>query len=170
MAVDEGLIVRVAGGDEAALSELLRRYERPLSRFLHRNTGGRDVEDLYQETWLRVVRNADRFDVRKRFSTWLFQIALNLCRDWHRRRPPEPVSSPEAGTSGDLLRSEAAIDARRLLQRLPEPQREVLILRYYHDLTEEETAEILSCPKGTVKSRMHQALARLAKMVRTEEP
>jgi RNA polymerase sigma-70 factor (ECF subfamily) len=67
-----------------------------------------------------------------------------------------------------LERVDAGVDAARLVARLPAQQREVLILRYFHDLTEEETAAILECPKGTVKSRMHQALARLAAYVREE--
>jgi RNA polymerase sigma-70 factor (ECF subfamily) len=168
MATDEELVGRVAEGDEPALRELLRRYQEPLSHFVHRHTGGRDVEDLFQETWLRVVRNAARFQRDKRFSTWLFQIAVNLCRDWHRRRPPEPAEVPEsaAGSSDPV---DAGLDAARLLATLPGPQREVLILRYYDDLSEEQTAEVLGIPRGTVKSRMHNALAGLAARVR-EEP
>jgi RNA polymerase sigma-70 factor (ECF subfamily) len=167
---DEELVGRIAAGDEPALAELLRRYERPLSRFLFRQTGGRDVEDLYQETWLRVVRNAPRFDATRRFSTWLFQIAVNLCRDWHRRTAPVAAHEPpEAGSSAETHRVEAGMDAARLLAHLPEPQREVLILRYYHDLPESEIASILGCPQGTVKSRLHNAVARLSEIVRMEK-
>ena len=169
MATDEALICAVAHGDEPALRELLRRYERPLSHFIYRYTAGRDVEDLYQETWLRVVRAAARFEPGKRFSTWLFQIAVNLCRDWRRRAPPEATDAAyETAEEENLERVDAGVDVARLLARLPEQQREVLILRYFHDLTEDETAAILECPKGTVKSRMHQALARLAAYVREE--
>lgn len=168
MATDEQLVGRLTDGDQAALAELLRRYERPLSHFLDRYLGGRDVEDLYQETWLRVVRHAARFDPGKRFSTWLFQIAINLCRDWHRRVRLEPVSAPETSANADLDRAEAGIDARHLLALLPAPQREVIILRYFHDLTEDEVAAILDCPKGTVKSRMHYAVARLTELVRKQ--
>ena len=170
MGTDEQLLVRVCAGDEGALGELLGRYEEPLSHFIYRHTGGRDVEDIFQETWLRVVRFAARFDPSKRFSTWLFQIAVNLCRDWRRRLPPEPMPPVEsAGASVPFERAEAGLDAQRLLSLLPEPQREVLILRYYHDLTEAETAAVLDCPQGTVKSRLHQALARLTAFVRAEE-
>lgn len=173
METDEALVGRVADGDEVALQTLLRRYERPLSSFIFRHTGGRDVEDLYQETWLRVVRQAQRFDPARRFSTWLFQITVNLCRDWHRRRPPatQPTAQPlpEAGEpSSELGRVEAGLDARRLLAVLPEAQREVLLLRYYHDLSEEQMAQILDCPRGTVKSRLHNALERLTRFVREE--
>src|SRR5512135_1038552 len=95
MTTDEELVGDLAQGDEQALRELLRRYQRPLSNFIYRHTGGRDVEDLYQETWLRVVRQASRFDPAKRFSTWIYQIAVNLCRDWHRRLRPEVQALPE---------------------------------------------------------------------------
>src|SRR5437764_5098396 len=167
MATDEELIAAVASGDGRRLEELCRRWERPLYQLIARHTGGRDVEDLYQETWLRVVRAARRFDPRRRFSTWLFQIALNLCRDWHRRPPPEPVDPAEVEplpARADPV--DAAIDARRLLGALPEAQRSVVILRYYHDLGEEEVAAILGCPRGTVKSRLHHAMRRLIEMAR----
>src|SRR3989442_7138780 len=94
MATDEELIGAVADGDGRALEQLCRRYERGLHQFIFRHTGGRDVDDLYQETWLRVVRAAGRFDRRRRVSTWLFQIAVHLCRDWHRRPPPAPLQPP----------------------------------------------------------------------------
>src|SRR5215468_1525205 len=123
MQTDEALASRVAHGDELALGELMRRYERPLANFLHRHTGGRDVEDLYQETWLRVVQHAGRFDPSRRFSTWLFQIAVNLCRDWHRRPPPEPAApATDAAAPSPLGRTEAALDAAVLLGSLPPPQ------------------------------------------------
>ena len=167
MAADEALVAAVADGDGRALEELCRRWERPLFQFIHRHTGGRDAEDLYQETWLRVVRAARRFDPRRRFSTWLFQIALNLCRDWHRRPPPEPLDPADAdAVAGADRPPDAAIDARRLLAALPEPQRSAVILRYYHDLGEDEMAEILGCPRGTVKSRLHSAMRRLAEIGR----
>jgi RNA polymerase sigma-70 factor (ECF subfamily) len=170
MPTDEQLAAEVAKGDERALRELLVRYERPLSHFLHRYTGGRDVEDLYQETWIRVVRNADHFDPERRFSTWLFQIAVNLCRDWLRRPPPTPdEEAAKRETIGPgMERADAAVDASRLLATLPEPQREVVLLRFYHDLTEQQVAEVLDIPSGTVKSRMHNALRQLAAAVKSE--
>jgi RNA polymerase sigma-70 factor, ECF subfamily len=167
MAADEALMAAVADGDRRALEELCRRWERPLVQFIHRHTGGRDVEDLHQETWLRVVRGARRFDPRRRFSTWLFQIALNLCRDWHRRPPPEPIDPADAeALPAPETPVDAAIDAHRLLSGLPEAQRSAVILRYYHDLGEDEVAEILGCPRGTVKSRLHHAMRRLIEMTR----
>lgn len=168
MPSDEALVGQVARGDEQALAVLLRRWERPLAHYLHRHTGGRDVDDLYQETWIRVVRAAERFDGERRFSTWLFQIAHNLCRDWHRRRVPEPVDGAGAGASTEAGNA-AALDVERLLARLPAAQREVVALRYLHDLSEDEVAAVLDIPRGTVKSRLHHAIARLNALVRDEE-
>lgn len=167
MDTDEELVARLAAGDDGALVELLRRYDRSLSGFLYRRNGGREVEDLYQETWIRVVGNAHRFDPSRRFSTWLFQIALNLCRDWQRRQAAElaPAAGPAAATDDGIDRE---IDAARLLQRLPEEQRDVVILRYYHDLAEREVADILGIPPGTVKSRMHNAVKAMAAIVERE--
>ena len=167
---DEQLVARIAAGDAVALEELLRRYERALTSFLHRRTGGADVEDLYQETWMRVVRGAPGFDVSRRFPSWLFQIATNLCRDWWRSRRPEigveclgNIEAPAA------QRTELALTADALLATLPDAQREALVLRYYHDVSEAEMSEILGCPRGTVKSRIHNALARLSALVRRED-
>src|SRR5215471_598675 len=96
---DEDLMAAVAHGSRAALRELYGRYERPLYQFVFRHGGGRDAEDLCQEAWLRVVRSARRFDRTRRFSTWLFQITINLCRDWHRRPPPDPVDATRTSWS-----------------------------------------------------------------------
>lgn len=174
MTSDAQLIGAIATGDGHALDALYRRWERPLHQFLYRHGGERDVDDRMQETWLRVVAAAPRFDPTRRFSTWLFQIALNLCRDARRRPPPEPVDPQsieraEPG-AGSAQATEDALDAGRLLAVLPEAQRSVVVLRYYCDLTEGEVAEILDCPIGTVKSRMHQAITRLAELVRTDTP
>jgi RNA polymerase sigma-70 factor (ECF subfamily) len=174
VASDEQLMEAVAAGEEGALAELLERYREPLAHFIHRQTGGRDVDDLFQETWLRIVRAADGFDTDKRFSTWMFQIAVNLCRDWYRRR--RAADRHEAATGGaeleapdSALRAAAALDAATLLSRLPPEQREVVILRYYHDLDEAAVAAVVGCPRGTVKSRLHNAIARMAELSRGEE-
>src|SRR6185369_5164089 len=158
MSTDAQLMRAIAAGDGHALDALYRRYERPLYQFLFRHGGPRDVDDRVQETWMRVVAAAPRFDPARRFSTWLFQIALNLCRDARRRPADEPVDpatlDSAAAIAGSPQATEDRLDAARLLAALPEAQRSVVVLRYYCDLTEAEVAEILDCPVGTVKSRM----------------
>jgi len=172
MISDETLMARVVAGESAALAELYRRWSTPLHRFLVRATGGHDADDLQQETWLRVVRAADRFDPRRRFSTWLFQIALNLARDHRRRPPPAPVDPETMTVPAPDVRpaTDAGLDAERLLAALPDAQREAVVLRYCHDLSEDEVATILGCPRGTVKSRLHHAMKRLVALAHGPEP
>ena len=173
---DEALAVRASRGDEQAVAELVRRTSGPLYRFIRRYGHERaECDDLFQDTWMRVLSSLDRFDPRLRFSTWLFQIALNRCRDQSRRNgvrarfrgmaegapPEEPGPSVEEGA-----------DARKVLdvvRQLPAPYREVLLLRYYSGFSETETAEILGCPGGTVKSRLHAAVKAVRRDLKEEE-
>jgi RNA polymerase sigma-70 factor (ECF subfamily) len=161
---DEDLMVRVQAGDPQALSALIDRWRGPLYAFLWRRAGD-GADDLFQESWMRVARARDRFDSSRRFSTWLFQIANNLCRDrWRRldaRRRALNCLHEETRVSGrDVAELSLPADTKlaRRLEALPERLREVLVLRYYQDQSEAEIAEILSIPRGTVKSRLHAAV------------
>jgi RNA polymerase sigma factor (sigma-70 family) len=169
MASDEELAGRIVRGDEAALEELLGRYSRPLASFISRHTGGHDVEDLHQETWIRVVGAIDSFDRQRKFSTWIFRIAINLCRDRHRRYAARPSGSADSDEVGYTEDSSAALDAQSLLALLPVDQREAIVLRYYHDLSEAEMADVIGVPQGTVKSRLHAGLSKLSKLAADEE-
>jgi RNA polymerase sigma-70 factor (ECF subfamily) len=162
---DEDLMVRVQAGDPQALAALIDRWRGPLYAFLWRRAGD-GADDLFQESWIRVARARDRFDRTRRFSTWLFQIANNLCRDrWRRldaRRRALDSFHAETHASGADVAAAPALPAdtrlARRLEALPERLREVLVLRYYHDQSEAEIAEILGIPRGTVKSRLHAAV------------
>jgi RNA polymerase sigma-70 factor (ECF subfamily) len=156
---------RVQAGDNEALASLIDRYRGPLYAFLWRRAG-EGADDLFQESWIRVSRARDRFDRSRRFSTWLFQIANNLCRDrWRRqgarRRALEALGTELRTTGADAaaapgLPRDDSVFAR--LDALPDRLREVLVLRHYHELGEAEIAEVLGIPRGTVKSRLHAAV------------
>jgi RNA polymerase sigma-70 factor (ECF subfamily) len=168
VSTDEELMVRVQAGDEGALAALMDRYQGPLYGFLNRRVGDAAADDLFQESWLRVVRARDRFDPRRRFSTWIFQIANNLCRDRGRRRAVEARHLESLAQSQRHEPARAApppvelrLDMRRRLDALPDRLREVLVLRYYQQLPERDIAEILGIPRGTVKSRLHAAVKAL---------
>lgn len=162
---DETLAVRAQRGDQEAVSRLVRKHSPGLYGFIQRYHPDRDdCDDLLQETWIRALGNLERFDPEKRFSTWLFQIALNLCRDLARSdrvrsRFQRRVRGIQHGTQDMTV--EGKLDAMRAMQAietLPLQQKEVLLLRYYHGFPEGEVAEMLGCPRGTVKSRLHQAV------------
>ena len=168
MESDERLMARLAEGDESALGPLLDRWRGPLYGFLARRVGDSDADDLFQETWLRVVRYRDRFDPQRRFSTWLFQIANNLCRDRGRRLEVRDRyrRDRQADAAGDPTRTrppplDQTLDIRRRVAELPDKLREVLVLRYFRELPEKEIARIVGIPPGTVKSRLHAAVKAL---------
>jgi RNA polymerase sigma-70 factor (ECF subfamily) len=169
-------MVALQAGDERALEALMGRWKSPLYAFLSRRAGHAFADDLFQEAWLRVVRARDRFDPRRRFSTWLFQIANNLCRDRARRRDADArrrdavAHEPAPAPPDPARRTEARLDAERRLAVLPDHQREVMVLRYYHDLGEREMAELLGVPRGTVKSRLHAAVRALREAEQADLP
>ena len=171
-------MVQLQAGDESALAILMDRWKGPLYAFLFRRADPEAADDLFQESWLRVVRARDRFDPRRRFSTWLFQIANNLCRDRGRRRAALrralDTAAQEAALEGpgaEPVRPELALRMQRRLAALPDRLREVIVLRYYHDLGEGEIAEALGIPRGTVKSRLHAAVRSLrAQAMQDREP
>lgn len=173
---DEVLALRAWRGDDEAFSVLVRRYGRPLYSFIQRYHPDRDdCDDLFQETWMRVLANLHRFEPGRRFSTWLFQIALNQCRDLARKRAVRVRYRAGPGVMEKERRTadvEEQAEARKVLEavkELPVTLREVLLLRYYNGFSEAETSEILGCPTGTVKSRLHQAVRVIRKKLVPEE-
>jgi RNA polymerase sigma-70 factor (ECF subfamily) len=161
---DEALMRRLQAGETPALGELFSRYRSRLYGFLVRRVGDSNADDLFQETWLRVVRGKERFDPDRRFSTWLFQIANNLCRDSGRRRAVKGKAEDamrEAGRADPRAREpslDLRLHVRRRIAELPERLQEVLLLRYFEQMTEGEIAEVVGIPTGTVKSRLHAAI------------
>ena len=154
----------------------MRRHSPGLYGFIQRYRPDRDdADDLLQETWIRALANLDKFDPNKRFSTWLFQIALNLCRDLARRdqarwRVQKGMQESQQGRTGATVEEKVdAMKAARAIETLPPQQKEVLLLRYYQGFSEGEASEILGCPRGTVKSRLHQAVKTLRVKLGTTE-
>jgi RNA polymerase sigma-70 factor (ECF subfamily) len=176
---DEDLVLALGRGDTASLATLVERWEQPLFRFVYRLLERHeDARDVCQETFLRVLRGASEFREGARFSTWMYQIALNLCRDQVRRRSrwrlrivdparredgSEARETEEAALAGPL--PDEALEARRreravreALRGLSPEQREVVFLKEYEGLKFREIADVLGCPESTVKSRMYLAL------------
>jgi len=183
---DEELMLGCRDGDEGAFETLYRRYEKPVLSFIYRMTNSTsDAEDLCQETFLKVVRAKRRYRANGKFKTWLFRVALNLCRDRIRRmkfRSHGSLDGPEISQDGkknqvhegifdpspDPAKNAEAQEMKFLVRQaftaLTEDQRTVVILRQYHALKFPEIAEIMKCPVGTVKSlnyRGHQKLLKV---------
>ena len=171
---DEELVARSIGGDAESFNELILRWERPIYALAYRTIGREeDARDVCQETFLRAFRALPGFRGQAKFSSWLYRIALNLCRDWIRReRRAQVVQAPEnvdlvelasalepSETVEDLVtRKDLARAVERAMASLPEEQRTAIVLKEYHDLTFQEIADLVGCPLSTVKTRLYQGL------------
>jgi RNA polymerase sigma-70 factor (ECF subfamily) len=161
----------------ATLENLVANHQGSLFAFLYRMCGDADLaEELMQETFVRALQAAQRYRPQASVSTWLFGIAANLVRDrWRRqaRRGPEvPLDDVDLvgpdNAEDDALQRLGFAQVRTAVLQLPLEQRSTLILRYYHDLSYEEIAQVLACPIGTVRSRIHNGLARLKRVLAAE--
>jgi RNA polymerase sigma-70 factor (ECF subfamily) len=172
---DEELVERFQNGEASAFDTLVRRWERKLQGAIYRLVGpGDDVRDLSQETLLKAYRGLGTFKKEARFSSWLYQIALNVCRDRMRRtRGKSYLSFDELSEVGEAAGDAGPsalelIEARDLSRQvaaavaaLPEEQREVVVLKEYQGLTFLEIAETLDVPLSTVKTRLYRGLGQL---------
>jgi RNA polymerase sigma-70 factor (ECF subfamily) len=179
---DETLMLRYQQGDRAAFAILVRRHQQPLYNFALRQVRAQEVaEEVVQEVFVRVVQNVHDFKHEARFTTWVYTIARNLCIDHLRKRAlrkhpsldeargeegegptlgeqtADPRASVEREATGTELRQRIAL----AVEKLPEDQREVFLMREVANLPFKEIAEITGVPENTVKSRMRYALERL---------
>ncbi|MCL2661378.1 MAG: sigma-70 family RNA polymerase sigma factor [Acidobacteriaceae bacterium] len=166
--------------DPDLLDHLIELYQHRLLRFLLFLTGQRELaEDLFQETWIRVLLRGSQYNGKARFDTWLFTIARNLVIDQARKRTMlslEEMSKPGSSSEDDRpfevaedapspleqfqMREDSA-EVAEVLLRLETAPREVLVLRFYEDLSLEEIAGVTRTPLSTVKSRLYRGLAAL---------
>ncbi len=181
---DEEVFEAFRNDDPDAYRELIERHHDDLLRFLTRMVGDRAAaEDIFQETFLQIHISAATFDTSRRFRPWLFTIAANKARDMLRKRNRRktvelsaPIRKSEPGASFiDLLEVDvpAPDEAMDLAQRDEQVQqaldqlgpalREVLLLAYFQRMSYAQIAEDLGIPLGTVKSRMHSAVAAFAR-------
>lgn len=164
---DAEMIRRWRAGEATAFEAVVRRWETPLARFLSRLAPADQLGDLTQEVFLRVHRAGPGYRENGHFSTWLFQIALNVARDVARRaRPQQPLPEEEPPgknepAEGVCERRETGDLVRRAIAELPQGMREVLALRHDQGLSFEEMARRLGVPASTLKSRFSAALLRL---------
>lgn len=172
---DERLVEAFQAGDLAAFDLLVLRWERKIQGTVYRVLGTEeDARDITQEAFLKAFRSLRGFKGQARFSSWLYQIALNLCRDRLRRRRGKAFVSLDSLEEDGGLPAPAGLSpydqaergalrglVREALAELPDEQREVIVLKEYQELTFVEIAEILDVPLSTVKTRLYRGLVGL---------
>jgi RNA polymerase sigma-70 factor (ECF subfamily) len=181
---DDELVARSISGDAESFNQLILRWERPIYALAYRVIGREeDARDVCQETFLRAFRGLPGFKGQAKFSSWLYRIALNLCRDWIRRQRRAPVMQmPEGVDPGELVADRGPVESieelvsRRQLSGvveeamalLPEEQRTAIILKEYHGMTFQEIADLQGCPLSTVKTRLYQGLTVLRRHLQAQ--
>ena len=165
---DEVLIAQVASGDSTAFEQLVRRYQAPALNLAYRFLGdAAEAEEVVQETFLGVYRNAGRFRPVAPFQGWLFRILSNLCRDALKKSKPVYWSvvpdriSPEPNAADQLERTDRQEAVMRAVARLPANQRLALLLSMVEDLSYRDIAESLNLSVSAVESLLVRAKAKL---------
>ncbi len=182
-APDRALIDQARAGVAVAREELAQRVGKTAYVFALQLTGGSDTaHDVAQDSVMRFFKHLDRFDTSRAVAPWLYQIVRNQVRDQYRREQqrrhlsletwlevghremPDPKADPE----GEVERQDLRQRVWRAIALLPDTQREIIVLRDYHDLSYRELSEALAIPQGTVMSRLHAARKRLREILVAE--
>lgn len=188
---DERLLRDFLAGDERAFTALVERHSRELYAFVARFVRNPAVaDDVVQDTFVQVYQSAAGFDLSRRFRPWLYTIAANKARDQLRekvRKREVPLTAGSAGDDseevsyldflsdesmlpGDVLEANEQRDVvRAIVSAMPAHLREILVMGYYQRLPYKEIAEALAIPLGTVKSRLHAAVASFAESYKKAE-
>lgn len=178
---DEELVVLYAEGDNAAFDVLLNRHKSSIHSYIYYIVRNRDItEDIFQETFVKVIVTIKqgRYTENGKFKAWITRIAHNLIIDHFRQeRSENTISNDEVevdlfnnmklcdGTiEDDLVRTQVLSDVKKLVQLLPESQREVLEMRYYRDLSFKEIADITGVSINTALGRMRYAILNMRRM------
>ena len=178
-------IKQVIKGDQNAFGEIVELYKDKVFHVCFRMLGNRhEAEDISQEAFIRAYTNIHTFDIDRKFSTWLYRIATNLCIDRIRKKKPDYFLDAEvAGTEGLTMYSqiqakeplpEEEVESMELqssiqkeISKLPDKYRSVIVLKYIEELSLKEISEILDLPLGTVKTRIHRGREALRKQLRS---
>lgn len=162
--------------DPDLLDSLIEQYQHRLLRYLISLLHDRQTaEDIFQETWIRVLEQGHRYDPRHNFVTWLLTIARNLAIDNMRRKRPDaledlsPACEPETAGPGAFDIAVQQERAKRLdvaLDRIPAEQREAILLRFQEGMSLDEIAAVTASPLSTVKSRLYRGLEAMAGLVK----
>lgn len=173
---DAEAMTRLRDGHDLALNELMSRWQQPLANYLTRFCGNEATAlDLAQETFVRVYEARARYDVRGKFSTWLYTVAGNLARNshrWQQRHSTISLDAPTDENGGTLAthlpdttsapdvaaeQTERAIAVRAAIADLPEDLRSTVLLREYEDRSHADIAAVLGCTAKAVETRLHRA-------------
>lgn len=182
---DQDLLKLYLNGEETVLEELLRRHKSKIYTSIYLLVKDQYLaEDIFQETFIKVINTlrSGRYNEEGKFLPWVLRIGHNLVIDYFRKEKRTPIITSADGTDilnllqiyeesaeDRLLREQTHIDLRAMIQRLPDEQKEVLIMRHYADLSFKEIADLTEVSINTALGRMRYALSNLRKMMEVKE-
>lgn len=185
---DQELMLAYGRGDQNAFAQLYERHKGPLYRYFQRQCGKVDqVDELFQETWSRIIKARERYQPTAKFTTWMYHIAHNILMDYGRKLTRQPFlvtidshdSQQDSGTvtpANQDASLEKQTDNAQLRQRLlqalatlPQDQREAFLLKEEAGLTLQEIADVMEVGRETIKSRLRYALKKLRGTLSAEE-
>ena len=160
--IEQLLLLRCQMGDKNAFAELIERYERPLRYFINRLLDNSELtEDIFQDTWLTVIRRIHGLREIDAFPVWLYRIARNKVYQQLRKKRNvlklDENIAVEDNAEDDVFSGEDAAKVHRCLKELPPEYREVLMLRFLEQMSYKQISQVLNCKLGTVRSRIYYA-------------
>lgn len=178
---DESLMQMIAQRDEWAFDELYQRYSSRMLRYFYRMLWQDEekAQDYLQDLFLKVVEKASDFDPQRRFGTWVYTLAANMCKNAYRSQEVRNIMvRAEPGMEGPAIAPDEGGVDRELFQsglsqeiaQLSVSHREVLVLRFQEELPIKEISEVMGCSEGTVKSRLFYALKKLNGRLKAFDP
>jgi RNA polymerase sigma-70 factor (ECF subfamily) len=172
MNIDKSIIARCKKNDKNAFAELFKLYQNYLFKLCYSYVQNEQLTlDLMQEIYIKIYNNINKYDEKYPFHPWLRRVAVNTCINEKRKKTPNVIAldsgkeefalenqlAASDDTHKEIEKQELAAIIKEHINRLPEKQRMVVILRYYEDLSYEEIAELLKLPMGTVKTDLYRA-------------
>ncbi len=183
---DEKLMQCIQQGVASAFDELYDRYSKRLLFYFFRELGGDEekAQDFLQELFLKVIEKPGLFCTERKFSTWIFTVAYNMCKNEYRRMEVRNVidnkvdiDETQPGIDGDFHPAERNLDQKAFenaltaeLEKLEDGHRSAFLLRYQQNLTLKEIGDILGCSEGTIKSRLFYTTHKLASRLKAFNP
>jgi len=174
---DEELMQLIQKGHERALSELYNRYGKKLVRYFHRMLWKNEAkaQDFLHDLFLKIIEHPQQFDQGRKFSTWIYSSAFNMCKNEYRRQAfrqeaqtEQPITLMEVQPEFDQKEFQRVLEL--ILKQSEESDRNLFILRYELDLSLAEIASTMDCPEGTVKSRLFYLKKKLALQLQAYNP
>ncbi|MCB0280169.1 MAG: sigma-70 family RNA polymerase sigma factor [Calditrichaeota bacterium] len=170
---DQWYLKQYYSGDTKAFDKIIERYKKPLFGFIFKMVQNREIaEDIFQDTFIKVIHYGKDYKEQGKFHSWIFNIAHNLCRDFWRKKSTQNEYVDETLLDQDIDQNQSALDQlyesenkewlETAIDRLPEKQKEVVLLYVYSEMSFKDIADMLKCSINTVLGRMHYAKQKLA--------